>query len=142
MASHDSVREPAAVSRQVGLDQAFDGGSLVALRSAVAAHGDRLGLAGERLGDLLLVAHELASNSVRHGGGKGRLRLWAANGAVYCEVEDRGGGFSTDATAVGYAAPAPGASNGRGLWLVRQLSDTVDIRTGVAGTAIVARIAL
>src|SRR5690349_7412786 len=76
-----------------GLEQRFDATNLVSLRSAVAAHGSALGLAARQVDDLVLVAHELASNAVRHGGGGGRLRVWRVDGSVYCEVADVGGGF-------------------------------------------------
>src|SRR5512140_1793482 len=72
------------------LDQAFDNDSLYALRAAVAAHGSRAGLPEGRTRDLVLAVHELAANAVRHGAGEGRLRLWAAQDAVRCEVTDEG----------------------------------------------------
>jgi anti-sigma regulatory factor (Ser/Thr protein kinase) len=121
-----------------GLDQGFDRDSLVSLRSAVAAHGDRLGVNGDRLSDLLLIAHELASNAIIHGGGRGRLRLWGGDGRVHCRVEDRGGGFAASAAEAGRQTPAIGAANGRGLWLVRQLADHVEIDTDARGTSITA----
>src|SRR5438477_7936460 len=72
------------------LDQAFDGDSLFALRATVAAHGSRAGLSGGRTRDLVLAVHELAANAVRHGAGRGRLRLWTAPDRVRCEVTDGG----------------------------------------------------
>src|SRR5215468_6017143 len=72
------------------LDQAFDGDSLYALRATVAAHGSRAGLSDGRTRDLVLAVHELAANAVRHGAGQGRLRMWAAQDAVRCEVTDEG----------------------------------------------------
>lgn len=120
-----------------GLDQQFDRESLVALRSAVAAHGQGMGFGKDQLADLLLVAHELASNAILHGGGHGRLRLWQADGDAYCRVSDAGGGFAGAAEA-GYRVPKPGAPNGRGLWLVRQLADRVAITTDVDGTVVTA----
>jgi anti-sigma regulatory factor (Ser/Thr protein kinase) len=108
---------------------------LALLRGEVAAHGDRLGLPTERLSDLLLVAHEMASNAIQHGGGHGRLHLWCQDGVVYCRVADSGPGFST-ALRLGVRAPATGAQRGRGLWLIRQLSDEVDIQTGPGGTVV------
>ena len=54
------------------LDQAFDNDSLYALREAVAAHGSQAGLAEGRVGNLVLAVHELASNAVRHGVGRGQ----------------------------------------------------------------------
>src|SRR5258705_6962452 len=64
------------------LDQTFDEGDLVSLRRSVAAHADRTKLGQSRVNDLVLIAYELATNAVRHGGGHGRLRLWLARGGV------------------------------------------------------------
>lgn len=140
MASHDPVSDPSSAVRANGLDQAFDRGSLVALRSAVSAHGDRLGVTGDRLSDLMLIAHELATNAIVHGGGRGRLELWAEEGSVYCRVRDWGAGFAERAASAGQLTPAVGASSGRGLWLVRQLADDVRVRSVPGSTSVTARI--
>jgi serine/threonine-protein kinase RsbW len=137
--SHDG--ESSWHDGESGLEQPFDGGGLVSLRGAVAAHGDRLGLSPERLDDLLLIAHEMASNAIRHGGGRGRLRLWRRRDEVFCRVEDWGRGLAAGLNA-GREIPAPGAASGRGLWLIRQLADDVHIRTGPAGTAVTATVRL
>jgi anti-sigma regulatory factor (Ser/Thr protein kinase) len=119
-----------------GLEQRFDGDSLVALRSAVAAHGGRLGLEHTRLDDLILVAHELATNAVRHGGGKGHLRMWRMDDSLFCEVSDEGPGFKfthPDRT----RQPSLGATGGRGLWIVAQLVDLVHVHHEGKGTVVV-----
>ena len=85
------------------LDQAFDSDSLYSLRAAVAAHGSQAGLSDGRTRDLVLAVHELAANAVRHGAGQGRLRLWAADDAVRCEVTDQGVPGETDAADAGRA---------------------------------------
>ena len=58
---------------------------LIRLRSAVAAYAAELG-AGGKGEDVVLIAHELASNAVRHGGGAGRLRLWRDDYRLLCRV--------------------------------------------------------
>jgi anti-sigma regulatory factor (Ser/Thr protein kinase) len=123
------------------LDQPFDRGSLVALRNAVAAHASRLGLTDDLVEHVVLVAYELASNAVRHGGGQGRLRLIASDGAIGCIVTDGGGGFP-HADRAGLIRPEPAANGGRGLWLVRCLADAVDIRSDGKGTTVDARFAI
>jgi anti-sigma regulatory factor (Ser/Thr protein kinase) len=135
--------------RAVALDQTFDADTLFQLRSAVAAHGADLGLTEPALGDLVLVAHELASNAVRHGHANaddpGRLRLWrdvARDGdAITCEVSDHGPGLSDPANAGRTRAPI-GAAGGRGLWIVRQVMRDLDIRTGPTGTTVTASLPL
>jgi anti-sigma regulatory factor (Ser/Thr protein kinase) len=138
-----STNEPAA-SRlptsgsppaDLALDQPFDVSGLIALRSAVAAHAAALGLPAGRSGDLVLMAHELATNAVAHGGGQGRLRMWCADDHIYCRVADRGPGLPPGSRA-GRERPPLGATGSRGLWLVRVLADDLDIASGPAGTAI------
>lgn len=68
------------------------GGPLYGLRQAVQAHAAAAGLSGSRLLDLVIAAHELAANAVRHGAGRGRLLLSRQNGALHCRVEDAGPG--------------------------------------------------
>lgn len=120
----------------VDLDHAFDGNGLYGMRAAVAAHGERLGARGERLERLLIVASEMANNAVRHGGGTGRLRLWRSGERFYCQVSDHGPGLA-DAH-VGLTPPDPHQSGGRGVWIIRQLSDSVDIFSGPDGTVVTA----
>jgi len=126
---------------RAGLEQPFDLSNLYALRSAVAAHAADLGATGDTLSHLLIIAGELAGNAIRHGGGKGTLRLWRESGALYCEVRDDGPGLA-DLDAVWAAAPAPDATGGRGLWIVRQLADRVEVAPTGAGTAVTAVVAL
>lgn len=85
----------------------------------------------DRLADLEIVVGELTSNSVRHGGGRGELRVWAADGHLVCEVRDRG--QPTDPLAMQHS-PRPGQIGGWGLALCRQLADRLRIHTSPAGT--------
>lgn len=124
-------RAPAA------LDQIFDRQGLVALRAAVSAHAAWAGVPSERIDDLVVLAHELASNAVRHGGGQGRLRLWRVDGAAYCEVSDDGPGLA-DPERAGHQRAPVAATDGRGLWIVRQLADEVRVESGPGGTVVTA----
>jgi anti-sigma regulatory factor (Ser/Thr protein kinase) len=121
------------------LDQSFDADAMLRLRSAVGAYAAELG-AGGRLEDVVLIAHELASNAVRHGGGRGRLRLWRDDFLLLCRVSDSGPGLD-DAARAGLELPSPGAPGGRGLWIARRLA-AVRIDTGPTGTTITAAITL
>jgi len=38
----------------------------------------------------MLAVHELAANAIRHGAGRGRLRMWDQDRAVCCQVQDAG----------------------------------------------------
>jgi anti-sigma regulatory factor (Ser/Thr protein kinase) len=90
-------------------------------------------LSGERLDDLVFAANELVTNSVRHGGRECRVAVWPDDECVVCEVRDAG--IMTDPL-VGRLAPPLDSSGGRGLWLVNQLCDLVQIRSAAQGTAV------
>jgi anti-sigma regulatory factor (Ser/Thr protein kinase) len=136
-----ATTEPDAgtVRPEVALDQPFDSSNLFALRSAVAAHATDLGMTPHRVADLVLAAQELAANAVRHGGAvpavPGRLRLWRDDSRVVCQVSDGGPGMA-DPDGVGTQRADIGASAGRGLWIVRQIVDTVDIVSGADGVTV------
>src|SRR5579872_5734821 len=119
------------------LDQAFDAGSLYALRAAVAAHATSAGLAPGRADDLVIAVHELAANAVRHGAGHGRLRVWRSDHALLCEITDDG---VPDAKDTENAAPEAQANEwrtepGHGLSLVRQVADHTSLSSGRDGTS-------
>jgi len=122
------------------LDQAFAVDRLYALRSAVAAHAADLG-AGRLTDEVVIVAHELASNAVRHGGGRGRLWLWREALDLHCRVADAGPGLAEPVRAGLRRTPAalPG---GRGLFIVRRLVARLDIHTDPTGTTVTAVIPL
>ena len=124
-----------------GLDQAFDEGALYQLRSAVAAYATALGADGSTCDDLLIIAGELANNAIRWGGGRGRLRLWRDGQTVLCRVSGAGPRLA-DLDQAGRQAPPVAAVGGRGLWLVRQISDRVDIDAGPNYTAVTAAVHL
>jgi anti-sigma regulatory factor (Ser/Thr protein kinase) len=89
---------------------------------------------------VVLVAHELSTNAVRHGGGAGRLRLWRDDFRLLCRVSDSGPGLADAATA-GVEPPSARVPGGRGLWIARRLA-AVRIDTGPTGTVITAAIPL
>jgi anti-sigma regulatory factor (Ser/Thr protein kinase) len=122
----DPLPEPAAGAREV----AFDDASLFGLRALVAAHATGAGLDELRAGDLVLAVHEVATNSVRHAGGHGVLRMWHDDDAVICEVRDAGRIVHPLA---GRERPADNQLGGHGLWLINQLCDLVQIRSFATG---------
>jgi anti-sigma regulatory factor (Ser/Thr protein kinase) len=125
------------------LDQEFDSGTLYALRAAVQAHADQAGLSEDRAGEVVLAVHELAANAIAHGAGHGRLRMWDLAGALSCEVVDGGpaGGPAETSGPWTVTDPWP-AEDGHGLWLVRQVADQMDLRSGPRGTRAVVTFAL
>jgi anti-sigma regulatory factor (Ser/Thr protein kinase) len=105
---------------------AYARGDLAALRDRITVRARRHGLAGARLRELCLAATEVATNSIRHGGGRGVLRVWHQEHRLVCEFRDAG--HIIDPLA-GRTRPEPRGRGGRGLWLVHQLCDLVEIRS-------------
>src|SRR4051812_11715731 len=127
--------------KAVNVDQPFDVDSLYALRATLAAHASTMGATDDQIDHLLIVAGELTSNVIRHGGGTGRLRLWHDDKALYCQVSDRGPGFRDPG--VGMTQPDPtGSEGGRGMWICRNLTTelTIDVGAEGRGTTVTAAI--
>jgi anti-sigma regulatory factor (Ser/Thr protein kinase) len=103
------------------------------LRALVREVAIRAGMNEERVAAVVLAANEVATNSIRYGGGSGRLRLWHEPGALVCEVRDAG--HITEPLA-GRTQPDEDQFGGRGLWMVNQLCDLVQIRSSGAGTVV------
>jgi anti-sigma regulatory factor (Ser/Thr protein kinase) len=106
---------------------------LKAVRRLVGAVAAEAGFEGDRIADLALAVTEAASNSVLHGGGAGTLTLWRAPGQVVCEVRDQG--RIRDPLA-GRARPAPDRPGGRGMWLINELCDLVQVRCLADGSVV------
>jgi anti-sigma regulatory factor (Ser/Thr protein kinase) len=89
------------------------------------------GLDASRTADLVYALNEVATNSVRHGGGNGTLLFWEDSGSIVCEVRDRGRYDNplADRERAGSLGP-------RGLWLANQLVDLVQIRSDLTGTVV------
>jgi anti-sigma regulatory factor (Ser/Thr protein kinase) len=119
----------------VALDRPFGAGGLYALRAAVAAHASALGGGTAQVESLVIVASELATNAILHGGGGGRLLLWRADGWIAMRVSDHGTGLPDPETA-GTSPQSPSATGGRGLWITRNLCDEMAISAGATGTTV------
>ena len=116
------------------LDQEFDSGTLYALRAAVQAHVGQAGLSEDRADEVVLAVHELAANAIAHGAGHGRLLIWDLTGALSCEVVDGGRANADGPPRLSETADPWPAEIGHGLWLVRQMADHLDLRSGPRGT--------
>jgi len=106
---------------------------LARVRTAVREHASAVGLTEMRIMDVVLAITELATNSLRHGGGSGLLRTWREPDALVCDVTDRG---RIADLLVGRRAPQPSDEGGRGVWMANQLCDLVQVRSGDAGTVV------
>jgi anti-sigma regulatory factor (Ser/Thr protein kinase) len=125
--------EPLPEPPSSALELAFGDGPLEALRWLVGRAADEAGLDPSRAADFVLAVHELATNTVRHGGGRGTLRLWREPDALICEISDAG---RLDQPLAGRERPLAGQPGGRGLWLVNHLSDLAQIRCFEAGSVV------
>ncbi|KAB2347762.1 sensor histidine kinase [Actinomadura rudentiformis] len=116
----------------------FDVDNLVQAREAAADIAVRAGLTPAAVGDLEIAVNELAANSVRHGGGRGTLEIWA-DSALVCQVSDAG--HLTDPLA-GRKPVGLSGNGGRGLLMVNHIADLLRVHTGPNGTTIQARFSL
>ncbi len=103
---------------------------LPAVRRFTEQQLEDLGVAGLRRQDLVLAVDEAATNAVRHGGGAAAVRIWC-DAHVVCEVTD-GGTF--DEPLAGKARPGLDWTSGRGVWLMNELCDLVELRPTASGT--------
>jgi len=106
---------------------------LVKLRGLISRQARTAGLAATRTAELVTAVNEVATNSIRHGGGAGSLRVWQEQSVLICEIADTG---RFDQPLVDRLCPAADLSAPRGLWLANQLCDLVQIRTLAGGTVV------
>ena len=102
------------------------------VRRLVADHARRAGLGEERTVDLVLAVNEIAANTISHTTGSGVLHVWHTPEEIVCQLHDQG--EITDPLA-GRVRHGPD-DRGHGLWLVNQVCDLVELRTGRAGTTV------
>jgi anti-sigma regulatory factor (Ser/Thr protein kinase) len=114
--------------RALRLDYTSD---LRSVRAAVSRYAQDAGLAADRLPDLVIAVGEVIANTLRHTSGGGTVSLWHTRSEVICQVSDTG---RISDPLVGLRRPiGPG---GLGLWVVNQVCDLVELRTGERGTTI------
>jgi anti-sigma regulatory factor (Ser/Thr protein kinase) len=101
------------------------------VRRFVATRAKGAGLAPPRISDLVIAAGELAGNTLRHTGAGGTVQVWLTSEEIICQVADTG--HITDPLAR-YHVRSDELPGRNGLWLVNQVCDLVQARTGRAGT--------
>lgn len=112
-----------------------------AVRRLVVERARRLDFPPEAAHRLALVVSELATNILRYGGaGVVRLRPITSGDQIGLEIEAADGGPGIpDLDAAERDGYSTGGGLGRGLGLVRRLSDEVEIATDAEGTRVMAR---
>jgi anti-sigma regulatory factor (Ser/Thr protein kinase) len=106
---------------------------LAVVRKLVLDRAMQASLEADRARDLVLAVNELATNSLRHGGGAGAVRIWTEEETLVCEVGDSG--HIADRS-VGHVRPTPAQHTGRGLWVVNRLCDRVQIHSTPTGSVV------
>jgi len=125
---------PLARPREGVLRGVFRGAhDIPATRHTVAQYARTCGLPEEQVEALQLAASELATNSVRYGGGSGTVAMWVQEDAAVVEFTDAG--HVTDPL-TGRRTPSHEQEGGRGLFLVHQLCDLVQLRSSPEGTTV------
>jgi anti-sigma regulatory factor (Ser/Thr protein kinase) len=118
---------PPAHAEHLGYD-----GDLRPVRRLVARHARGTGLSCGRAADLVLAASEIAANTLRHTSAGGTLHIWHTREEILCQVHDQG---RIGDPLAGRRRKPPDTS-GQGLWVVNQVCDLVELRTGWAGTTV------
>jgi anti-sigma regulatory factor (Ser/Thr protein kinase) len=106
---------------------------LAGARRCAERYGRLLGMAVDRVADLLLITTELATNSLNHAEGPCRLAFWYDNGFVICEARDTG---HWDDPLAGRRPPGSGGVGPYGLFVVNAIADLLRTHTSSAGTTV------
>ena len=128
-----TLAEPLSKPPAGAAELSFESADLPEVRTFLREHVQGTGLPAGRVDDLVLATHEAATNCLRHGGGAGRIRVWREDTRLLCEVT--GNGRITDPL-VGRRRPDPRRGGGLGLWIVNQVCDLVQLRSGPEGTVV------
>jgi anti-sigma regulatory factor (Ser/Thr protein kinase) len=129
---HTYLMRDEATEGRDAVEMRFTARELGCVRRFVSSYAEG-SLGKARTDDLVLAVNELATNSVRHGGGAGTLRMWTQENMLACEIHDTG--HIADPHA-GETPPTPEQPSGRGLWVVRCLADIVQIQSTPTGTVV------
>ncbi|MEW9533519.1 anti-sigma factor RsbA family regulatory protein [Microbispora sp. NPDC049125] len=112
----------------------FDGvRALPSVRDFAGARAAEAGLAPLRVSELAIAVNELATNTVEHTRGPGRLTVWTEHDVFVCQIDDTG--RIRDPLA-GLVPPPDTATHGRGLVVVHELADLVRLHRHASGTSV------
>ena len=104
-----------------------------AVRHAIRELAERHGFVA-RANDLSLALDELIANAREHGGPPITVRGWY-DGRLVMTVRDAGGGFDFTEIVRSHP-PVMFGKRGRGLWIVRQVTDHVTVDRSDGGTTV------
>jgi serine/threonine-protein kinase RsbW len=106
-------------------------GDLAGVRAFVRASAGDLGLPAGRADLLTLAVSELATNTLQHTSGGGRVRLRLESDRLLCDVIDQG-----PTRPLGRTMPAAQEVRGRGLAIVERICDEVGIESEDGSTRV------
>jgi anti-sigma regulatory factor (Ser/Thr protein kinase) len=110
-------------------------GQLGLLRAALRMWTDERRFDRRAAGDVAVAVTEIVANGLAHGSPPVRVRAWHRGDTLVVQVDDQGG--RPIAPTAGYRPPDPDSTSaGRGIWLARQLADTVTVRTTAGRTSV------
>ena len=141
--------DPAAVAAEASLELSrppphavgtqVDGlGELSSTRRLLSAEARLAGVDEHRAERFALACHEAITNALRHGGGRAQVSWWREDGSLVCEV--RSTAPFADILA-GRRAAEPSAEGGRGLLLINEVCDLVQLSATPDGATIQMRMA-
>ena len=104
-----------------------------AVRRTVRQFARACGLSADQVDTLELAGSELAVRAVQQGGRTGSVGLWREPDAVVVEFTDAG---RLEDPLAGLRRPGDRPASDLGLFLVHQLCDLVQVRTGPGGTTV------
>ena len=112
---------------------------LPGIRQFVGGRALRAGMRADRVTDLCLAVTEVATNTLVHTHATGVLSLWQdpETYSLVCEISDSG---QLSDRLIGRIPPHWSQPHGRGLVLVNELCDLVEIPTGEIGTGTTVRL--
>ena len=111
----------------------FSADGLSRLRDVASSYARDIGMDAARAAEVSLAVSEIATNTIRHAGGRGQFRIWANGDSLAAEVSDAG---RIGDPLIGRRRPEVDQRDGRGMWIVNQLCDLVQVRTYATGNVV------
>jgi anti-sigma regulatory factor (Ser/Thr protein kinase) len=112
---------------------------LAEVRRSVADVAALAGLSDDRTSHFTVAVNEIVTNALTHGIPPATVNVSGTDGCVVVTVHDRGPGWDRDReppASTGPTTPATGEPHGRGLWLVSQFCDRMEVFTDATGTTV------
>jgi anti-sigma regulatory factor (Ser/Thr protein kinase) len=91
-------------------------------------------LPADDMDDLLQSVGEAVANAIQHGRGLIRVHVELTDHQATVRVRDSGNGFDPELLKADDLCSGPGAESGRGLHIMRQMSDSVSAYSGAGCT--------